>query len=51
MAGSPFRFLWFNLEKADPVQAFQNEGGFMMGMITIHYAYTRETDSTTGRYI
>lgn len=51
IAGSPFRFLWFNLESADPVQAFQNEGGFMTGMITIHYAYTREVDSYTGRYI
>jgi len=50
-AGSPYRFLWFNLESADPVQAFQNEGGFMTGMLTIHYAYTRETDSNTGRYV
>jgi hypothetical protein len=50
-AGSPFRFLWFNLESADPIQSFQNEGGFMTGLITIHYAYTREVDYNTGRYI
>lgn len=48
---SPFRFLWMNLESADPIQAFQNEGAFMTGMLTIHYAYTREVDYTTGRYI
>ncbi len=49
--GSPFTFLWFNLESADPVQSFQNEGGLMNGLITIHYAYTREVDSGTGRYL
>jgi len=49
--GSPFKFLWMNVEMADPVQAFQNEGGFMTGIITIHYAYTRDTDSITGKYL
>lgn len=48
---SPFKFLWARLESADPIQAFQTEGGFMTGMLTVHYAYTRETDALTGRYL
>jgi hypothetical protein len=48
---SPFSFLWLNVESADPIQAFQNEGGFMTGMLTIHYAYTREVDGTTGKFL
>jgi hypothetical protein len=48
---SPFTFLWFHLESADPIQPFQTEGGFMTGMLTFHYAYTRQTDPLTGRYI
>jgi hypothetical protein len=51
VAGSPFKFLWMNVEMADPVQAFQNEGGFMTGIITIHYAYTRNVDGVTGKYL
>lgn len=51
VAGSKFKYLWFALESADPVQSFQNEGGFMNGVITISYAYTREVDADTGRYL
>jgi hypothetical protein len=51
VSGSPYVYHYFRLEQADPVQAFQNEGGFMNGVISIHYAYTREVDSTTGRYL
>lgn len=47
---SPFRFLWFKLESADPVQSFKDEGGFMSGTISIGYAYTRDLDPITGRY-
>ena len=48
--GSPFTFYWFNLETADPVQAFQNEGGLMTGLVSIRYAYSRDLDPLTGRY-
>lgn len=47
---SPFKFHFFRLESADPVQAFASEGGFMNGLISITYAYTRELNSSTGRY-
>lgn len=47
---SPFNFHFFRLQSADPVQSFQNEGGFMSGVLTIDYAYTRETNSDTGRF-
>lgn len=48
---SPFTFHFFKLEAADPVQSFQNEGGFMNGILSITYAYTREVDSVTGKYL
>jgi hypothetical protein len=51
VAGSKFNFLWFAVDSADPVQSFQNEGGFMNGVVTIRYAYTREIDGGTGRYL
>lgn len=55
MAGSPYRFLFFHLESANPVQPFIDEGGFMSGDISIGYSYTREVDegtiTNTGRYI
>jgi hypothetical protein len=50
---SPFKFLYFKLESANPVQPFVDEGGFMSGDISFSYTYTREVDETggTGRYI
>jgi len=51
VSGSKFNFLYFALESADPVQSYQNEGGFMTGLITIRYAYTREVDGTTGKFL
>lgn len=48
---SKFSFLWSNLESADPVQPYLDEGGFMTGLITIQYAYTREVDGLTGKYL
>lgn len=48
---SPFTFHYFRLQSADPVQSFQTEGGFVTGLVTIEYAYTREVDSNTGRYL
>lgn len=51
ISGSPYTYHFFRLESADPVQAFANEGGFMNGMISIAYAYTREVDGQTGRYL
>ena len=47
---SPFIFRFFRLDSADPVQAFHDEGGFMSGIISITYAYTRELNSNTDRY-
>jgi hypothetical protein len=48
---SPFTFLWFNIESADPVQPFVNEGGYMSGDLSVGYSYTREvTDPMTGRF-
>ena len=52
--GSPFKFLYFRLESANPVQPFIDEGGFMSGDFSIIYTYTREVDegiSNSGRYI
>ena len=47
---SPFKFHYFRLESADPVQAFTDEGGFMMGTISILYSYSRDLNPITGRY-
>lgn len=49
--GSPYNYHFFRLDSADPVQAFANEGGFMNGIISIAYAYTRSVDNQTGRYL
>ena len=48
---SSYKFHYFRLESADPVQSFSDEGGFMMGTISIAYAYTRDLDPDTGRYL
>lgn len=50
-AVSPYTYHYFKVDSADPVQAFHDEGGFMNGMISITYTYTRELDSTTGKYL
>jgi hypothetical protein len=50
-SNSPFTFHFFRLENADPVQAYHSEGGFMSGTLSISYAYTRELDPNTGRYL
>jgi hypothetical protein len=47
---SPFKFMYFRLDSADPVQSFTDEGGFMSGDISISYAYVRDLDPITGRY-
>ena len=46
-----FNYHYFKIDSADPVQAFQHEGGFMNGTIAISYGYSREVDSTTGKYL
>ena len=51
VAGSPYKYYYFKIESADPIQAFHDEGGFMTGNISILYSYSREVDSTTGRYL
>jgi hypothetical protein len=48
---SPFRYHFFRFDSSDPIQAFHDEGGLMSGVISITYAYTRELDSNTGRYL
>ena len=48
---SPYKYLYFHIDSIDPVQAFHDEGGFMNGTIAITYAYVREVDQGTGRYI
>lgn len=48
---SPFKFHYFKIDSADPVQAFSDEGGFMLGGVTMSYAYTRDLDPVTGRYL
>ena len=53
-SGSPFKFLYFRLESASPVQPFIDEGGFMSGDFSFVYTYTRQVDegiSNTGKYI
>jgi hypothetical protein len=49
-ANSPYVYHYFKIDSADPVQPFANEGGFMNGLISITYSYTREVDVLTGRY-
>jgi hypothetical protein len=55
VSGSPFKFLYFKLESANPIQPFIDEGGYMSGDFSIFYTYTREVDEgtieNTGRYI
>jgi len=46
---SPYTYYWFRIESADPVQAFMDEGGFMSGLISISYSYSREVNGQTGR--
>jgi hypothetical protein len=48
---SPYTFHYFKLVSADPVQSFQTEGGFMTGVVTIDYSYSRDLDPVTGRYL
>jgi len=51
---SPFKFLYCKLEGANPVQPFQDEGGFMSGDFSFMYTYTRSVDegpNYTGRYV
>jgi len=51
---SPFKFLYCRLDSADPLQPFEDEGGFMVGDFSFVYTYTRSIDSSasnTGRYI
>jgi hypothetical protein len=48
---SPYKYLYFHIDSVDPVQAFHDEGGFMNGMISITYAYVREVDQGTGKYV
>jgi hypothetical protein len=53
-SGSPFTFLYFKLESANPIQPFIDEGGYMSGDFSITYTYTREVDegiNNTGKYI
>jgi len=53
-SASPFKFLYFRLESANPVQPFIDEGGFMSGDFAFVYTYTRQVDegiSNTGKYI
>jgi len=47
---SPYTYYYFKLESSDPVQAFQDEGGFMSGLVSITYSYSRELDAS-GRYL
>jgi len=48
---SPYTFHFFRIESSDPIQAFQNEGGFMNSPFVIDYSYSRELDPITGRYL
>ena len=52
---SPFKFLYFKLESSDPIQPFEDEGGYMSGDFAISYSYTRQVDQgtveNTGRFI
>jgi hypothetical protein len=51
---SPFKFLYCRLEAANPIQPFQDEGGFMSGDFSFMYVYTRSVDegpNYTGRYV
>jgi hypothetical protein len=49
-ASTTFNYHYFKIDSADPVQAFQHEGGFMNGTIAISYGYSRETNAE-GRYL
>jgi hypothetical protein len=49
-SNSPFQFMFFKLESSDPVQPFTDEGGFMVGTMSITYSYIRVLDPITGRF-
>lgn len=48
---SPYIYYYFKIDSADPVQAFMDEGGFMSGLVSVTYSYSRELDPDTGRYL
>jgi hypothetical protein len=48
---SPYNFHYFRLVSADPVQSFQTEGGFMSGIVSLDYSYSRDLNPVTGRYL
>jgi hypothetical protein len=53
-SNSPFKFFYFKIETANPVQPFTDEGGFMSGDFSFIYTYTRSVDqgpSNSGRYV
>lgn len=47
---SPFKYMFFKLESSDPVQPFTDEGGYMVGTMSVVYSYVRTLDPITGRF-
>lgn len=47
---SPFKFFYMFMEGSDPIEPFDNEGGFMSAPLSVQYAYSRDVDPITGRF-
>ena len=39
------------VDYADSVQPFETEGGFMVGEIAVMYAYSRNINTATGKFL
>ena len=47
---SNFNYHYFMIENATPTQAFDHEGGFMVGEVSIMYEYSRNINLSTGKF-
>ena len=48
---SNFNYHYFMIENAASTQSFDNEGGFMIGEVSIMYGYSRNINMTTGKFL
>ena len=48
---SNFNYHYFMIENAASTQSFDNEGGFMVGEVSIMYGYSRNINMTTGKFL
>ena len=48
---SNFNYHYFMIDYTDSVQPFETEGGFMVGEIALMYAYSRNINADTGKFL